>query len=70
MRISKYILIIVAQMAFGQDAVITVDGKMVPINGRSSIISQFDSLLVEKGEFGGILTLVDFDPSPGALFNY
>ena len=69
-RISKYILIIVAQMAFGQDAVITVDGEMVPINGRSSIISQFDSLLVEKGEFGGILTLVDFDPSSGALFNY
>ena len=69
-RISKFIIYIVASWAFSQDTTITVDGEMIPKYERSSIISQFDSLLVGKGEFGGKLTLVDFDSLPVVLFNY
>ena len=69
-RISKFIIFIVASWVFSQDTTITVDGEMIPKYERSSIISQFDSLLVGKGEFGGKLTLVDFDSLPGVLFNY
>ncbi|HIC39619.1 MAG TPA: hypothetical protein EYO79_09170, partial [Candidatus Marinimicrobia bacterium] len=70
MRIFKLIIFIAASWAFSQGTAITVDGAMIPIYERSSIISQFDSILVVKGEFGGKLTLVDFDSLPGLLFNY
>ena len=69
-RIFKLIIFIAASWAFSQGTAITVDGAMIPIYERSSIISQFDSILVVKGEFGGKLTLVDFDSLPGLLFNY
>ena len=69
-RISNYILIIAASWTFSQDVVITVDGEKIPIYERSSIISQFDSILVGNGEFGGKLVLVEHESSPSMLFNY
>lgn len=70
MRISKFILIIAANWVFSQDTAITVDGEKIPIYERSSIISQFDSILVGNGEFGGKLVLVEHESSSSVLFNY
>lgn len=70
MRISKFILIIAASWVFSQDTAITVDGEKIPIYERSSIISQFDSILVGNGEFGGKLVLIEHESSPSVLFNY
>jgi len=69
-RISKYILIIAVSCAFCQDAVLTVDGEIVPNDGQTSIISQLDSILVGNGEFGGILTEINIDSSSEKLLNY
>ena len=69
-RISNYILIIAVSCTFSQDVVITVDGEKIPIYERFSIISQFDSILVGNGEFGGKLVLVEHESSPSMLFNY
>lgn len=69
-RISKYIFFIAASWAFSQEAVITVDGQNIAINDVSSFSSKFTLILEEKGEFGGILALIEVDSLQGVMINY
>ena len=70
MRIFNLIFFFTVSWTFSQETVITVDGEKLALMDDFSFISQFDSILVGNGEFGGILTIVDYDSLKGALLNY
>ncbi len=70
MRIFNLILFFTLSWSYTQETVITVDGEKLTLNDGSSFISQFDSILVGNGEFGGIVAIIDMDSSSEVLINY